>query len=481
MVCVSYGSVMKIPFILLAVSLLLIPGVSAAYTMERHDNQNIQGGDYDHWDVAPGAQTAGAEESCRDRCLSDSKCTAVTYQRPAFTGTANANCWLKTGTTASQLQYQHDTVIWLKVMEKTLPQAPKAPVVSTGYLIVSTNPQGAQIFLDGIAQTQVTNYRFENLAAGTYHVRVSLAGYEDQTATAEVPANSGNGVAWTLIPIASAAPTTGTLSISSTPSGAAVIIDGVSRGVTPTTVTDLTAGSHEIRVTMSGYGDYEGTATVTAGQTTPVTVSLSTVITTAQITSTQTTSSPSTGSGTGSIEVRSQPSAATISLDGAQKGKTPAKLTNVKAGSHEVALSLAGYPDWKQTVTVKNGETASINAVMGTSAQTTGGQPAASGTGSLSVATIPAGAQVYVDGVLIGNSPTKTSGLEAGSHILLIKMDGYQELSVPVSITSGQTTEYSSSLVSGTATMNKRTPGFASVLGILAIISLLAGRRIVRP
>jgi len=455
-----FRTAMKIPFILLVFSLLILP--VAAATMEEHKDMNINGGDCGMYEVNYHSMTAMLQ--CRDECLNSPTCVATTYQIPGLGG-PKAQCWRKCSLPGPLFSLPGAT-IWLKKEEPT-----------TGWLTIQTTPVGAQIFLNGIAKNQVTNYRFDNIAAGTYNVRVSLAGYEDQSGTITVVANTGHALIWDLHPVTPAAPTTGSLSITSSPSGAQVYVDNGGWGKTPTTATDIAPGTHTVRVMMLGYGDYEGTATVTAGQTTPVTVSLSAMITTTQTASSQTTTQ-TTSTGSGSIEVRSQPSGATITFDGSQKGVTPAKLTNVKVGSHEVALSLAGYPDWKQTVTVKNGETASINAVLGTSTQTTGGQPAASGTGSLSVATEPTGAQVYVDGAFIGNSPTKTSGLSAGSHFLTFKMDGYLDLGVGVTITAGQATDYSTSLVSNPAGVNKRTPGFAAVLGILAIACIIAGRRL---
>ena len=514
----NHGTAIKIPFLLLALSLLVLP--VAAVRMQEYVNFNILGGDYDHWDVSP--FTPGAKESCRDACLNDLRCTAVTYQLPEFTGTDKANCWKKEGTfTESNLAPQPYTYIWLKIQDTVI-------------LSIGSTPAGARIYLNDVDTLYTTPHDFLDKQAGGYAVRLTLSGYEDYQVGVAVNAGQTAAIGALLIPVQPATPTTGDLSISSTPSGATVIIDGISRGTTPTTVFGLTAGSHTVRVTMGGYGDYESSWVVTAGQTTPVTVSLSSA-TTGTISVSSTPSSASvfldgvnkgmtpasltgvapgshtvrismaayddysttvtviagqvatvnavlkTASGNGAIEVRSQPSGATINLDGSQKGTTPSKLTNVKAGSHELTLSLAGYPDWKQMVTVKGGETVSVNAVMGTAAPTTAGQTAASGTGSLSVTTIPAGAQVYVDGALIGNSPTRSSGLTAGSHALMIKMDGYKDLSVFVMITAGQTTEYSTSLVEGTPGVGQRTPGFTAVLGILAITGLLAVRRLVRP
>jgi hypothetical protein len=61
--------------------------------------------------------------------------------------------------------------------------------------------------------------------------------------------------------------TTGSVSVYSSPPGASILIDGVYSGTTPKTVTKVPAGNHILRLTMSGYHDYEGSIYIVAGQT----------------------------------------------------------------------------------------------------------------------------------------------------------------------------------------------------------------------
>jgi hypothetical protein len=60
----------------------------------------------------------------------------------------------------------------------------------------------------------------------------------------------------------------GSVSVYSSPLGASVLIDGRYYGTTPANLTDIPPGNHIIRLTLSGYYDYEGTIYVLAGQTT---------------------------------------------------------------------------------------------------------------------------------------------------------------------------------------------------------------------
>jgi hypothetical protein len=107
--------------------------------------------------------------------------------------------------------------------------------------------------------------------------------------------------------------------------------------------------------------------------------------------------------------------------------------------------------------------------------------PAAlSSTGSLSVATSPAGAVIFVDGVQRGVSPATIPGLTPGSHTLLVTMNGYADLTVPVTIRAGQTQAYTTALapVAAAATATpvppqKKTPGFEAFAGLAALAAVL--------
>jgi hypothetical protein len=61
-------------------------------------------------------------------------------------------------------------------------------------------------------------------------------------------------------------PNSGDLAVYSTPLGASILIDGRYYGTTPANLTAIPAGNHIIRLTLSGYFDYEGTTYVLAGQ-----------------------------------------------------------------------------------------------------------------------------------------------------------------------------------------------------------------------
>jgi hypothetical protein len=62
-------------------------------------------------------------------------------------------------------------------------------------------------------------------------------------------------------------PTTGNVSVYSSPSGASILIDGVYHGTTPASLAGIQQGNHIIRLTQSGFYDYEGSIYVIPGET----------------------------------------------------------------------------------------------------------------------------------------------------------------------------------------------------------------------
>ena len=60
--------------------------------------------------------------------------------------------------------------------------------------------------------------------------------------------------------------TTGSVTVHSSPSGASILIDGIYSGTTPGNVDGVAAGNHILRLSLSGYYDYEGSIYVVPGK-----------------------------------------------------------------------------------------------------------------------------------------------------------------------------------------------------------------------
>jgi hypothetical protein len=126
-------------------------------------------------------------------------------------------------------------------------------VVTTGGIAVSTDPPGAIVEIDGKAVgTTAAGARLavDELALGkNYKVAARLEGYELSELIAE-PGKQPTAVDLRLTPKQSV------VTVDSDPQGAAVLVDGKERGVTPVVLADLPAGSeHQVTLRRTGYSD----------------------------------------------------------------------------------------------------------------------------------------------------------------------------------------------------------------------------------
>ncbi|MEE2829954.1 MAG: PEGA domain-containing protein, partial [Myxococcota bacterium] len=135
------------------------------------------------------------------------------------------------------------------------PPATPSPPPSSGVLTISSSPKGARVKVAGRARG-TTPVKLE-LPVGTHEVRIEKADHATQTRYVKVIGTKPANLSVTLEELA--APTAkrqGKLFVSSTPLGAALYVDGVSRGRTPLTVT-VEEGTHSVRLVYEGKEPYE--------------------------------------------------------------------------------------------------------------------------------------------------------------------------------------------------------------------------------
>jgi C1A family cysteine protease len=215
---------------------------------------------------------------------------------------------------------------------------------STGSIKVNSAPSGASIFLDGNTTANgVTNTTLNGILTGTHTVKLTRSGYIDWNGQVTVTKGSTSTITAYLTPVP-----TGSIKVNSAPSGASIFLDGSTtvKGTTNTTLNGISAGTHTVKLTRSGYADWTGTVNVTQGKTSTITAVLNRVIT------------------NGQIHVISTPSGGSLSIDGISKGITPVTVTNVNPGTRQVTVRKSGYRTWTGTAIVTAGKTTEINAVL---------------------------------------------------------------------------------------------------------------------
>ncbi len=111
-----------------------------------------------------------------------------------------------------------------------------------------------------------------NVPAGSHSVRLTLAGYQDWTDTVRVSAGQTTTVSANL----QATPEpTGSISVTSTPPGAAIWLDNLDQErLTPAVLEDVPVGPHTLHLVLVGYAPLEDTVEVVPGQQTDVSYQL---------------------------------------------------------------------------------------------------------------------------------------------------------------------------------------------------------------
>lgn len=146
--------------------------------------------------------------------------------------------------------------------------------------VALTSLPGAKVFMDSNAQGTVPpqgTMTINSVSSGNHLFKVTAAGYNDWINTVYILPNTVTPVNAVLSPTGAnptPVPATGGFNIVSTPAGSEVYIDNLFKGYTPALLTGIPAGQHSVLLKYTGYVDYSTTASVTAGQTTPLAISL---------------------------------------------------------------------------------------------------------------------------------------------------------------------------------------------------------------
>jgi len=221
-------------------------------------------------------------------------------------------------------------------------------------------------------------------------------------------------------PLAAVLP--GLVALDSSPQGAQIQVDGRadSSWVTPFTVTQLAPGPHTLVISKSGYATETKSLTIAAGSKNTVSVHLNALA--------------------AAISVTSDPSGASVFIDGRDSGKlTPSSLA-LEKGSHSVLVRKPGYLDETMTADVQPGQTIgfaphlrqlgstdeirSVNKVK----KLFGGKDGVAGMGSVAIHTTPKGAQISINQRVLDHLSPAEFLLNPGNYVVDITASGYKPL-----------------------------------------------------
>jgi serine/threonine protein kinase len=198
--------------------------------------------------------------------------------------------------------------------------------VGEGYLTLDTKPTGASVQVDGkeIGRTPLNNLK---LSIGKKTLEISYPGY--QTRSVETQINTGSIDNLGVVPLLRSV---GRIAVSTNPAGVPFEIVGpeqeISSGVSPLQLDELPVGQYQITLKRPGWPDVVQTVDLTVNST-------ATIQQTYQ-------GAP--------VTLKSDPSGATIYLNGRELGKTPLTI-NLPFGTNELTSKIGALGPVTQNVT----------------------------------------------------------------------------------------------------------------------------------
>jgi serine/threonine-protein kinase len=211
----------------------------------------------------------------------------------------------------------------------------------------------------------------------------------------------------------------GQLMVSANVTGASISVDGRSdpSWLTPYTIPDLPAGSHNIVISMDNYDSFRQSVTIASGQTTNVVGNLS--------------------SPRAELDVITVPPGVEVFIDGKPAGLSPVRAT-LAPGNHTYKAQLPGAAPFENSVSLTSGQILTKRLTA----------PTAVATGIVLVRTIPPGATVLADGSPVSGQTPTSFRLSVGTHTLVVSLSGYRPIQQQVTVSENETNTVNFTLTS---------------------------------
>lgn len=131
------------------------------------------------------------------------------------------------------------------------------------------------------------------------------------------------------------------------------------------------------------------------------------------------------------VYISSKPPGADIFINGAkQSGQTPTTLP-LAPGHYDLVLRLQGYAPYVGEVQVKDNIQTTLDAELKERSQTR--------VAWAQVTTTPAGAEIIIDGISTGQFSPSRVQIPAGTHVIALKLNGFQAVRRGVEVSEGST------------------------------------------
>ncbi len=273
----------------------------------------------------------------------------------------------------------------------------------TGTLLVNSDA-GGEVFVDG-QRKDVAPAIVSGLPAGDHVVEVKKDGYPAWRQTVNVPAGQQVKVTANF-----GAMTNSTLRIISNEPDVEIFVDGEQKGKAPVTIQSIKPGEHIVGGRKTRFKPVEQTVRVAAGENAIVSFRMEVA-------------PPDRPKAT--LKIQSQVPNAEVFLDGSSLGRAPVDRNDLDPGKHYVVVHKDGFTDFKREVILLENQVITMVADL-------------AATGGLRILSSPEGADVKIDGELIGKTPVQRDAVPSGDHIVEFKMAGFFDHKETMKIEGGR-------------------------------------------
>jgi eukaryotic-like serine/threonine-protein kinase len=252
----------------------------------------------------------------------------------------------------------HAVSVQPKYSKKKAKPHPAAPAIVPGQLSITSTPAGAQIQIDGQTNSAwLTPFNLAGLNPGQHSLSISKPGYGAESRNIEVASGSKSFISVQLAQL------TATVSVTGSPAGVAVWLDGRDTGrVTPTQILVDKPGNHSFIFKKQGYLDETTTVNLQVGQTFRLSPSLKVLGNTDDIKIGGKFKKLFGGgdtAGMGAVSVKTQPKGAQVAINNRILDKFSPVELYLDPGNYTVDITLSGFKSVHRVISVeKNGKVA---------------------------------------------------------------------------------------------------------------------------
>ena len=246
------------------------------------------------------------------------------------------------------------------VLTLTKPSGAQEPVDAGGnFYAISVQPKDAKVTIDGVLQASSSDGEYSAmLAYGSHTYKVEAGGYISKSGSFTIGKGDMTPISVSLVSALA------TLNVNCPTPAVSLYVDKKSVGSLPWSG-NLKEGMHLLEVRKDGYRSQQKTIQLAQQQKLDVAFDALSAI-------------------QGNLSVNFKPFGSDVYVDGVKVGQSPRVFNGVLVGNHNVEIRKPGYATSRQTVTISEGQTASISGSLTSSTSSSTANTLSSSGSSLS-------------------------------------------------------------------------------------------------